>query len=239
MINIRVYKNPEEVTEKYAEYFKDAAVRNIAKSGRFTVVLSGGSSPKKVFEVLVSKYQNAIDWTKVFFIFGDERYVPTTDPESNALMAQKSLFEPLNIAENQIFKLDTTLQPNEAAKAYNRDINQFFNNQPAVFDLVMLGLGDDAHTASLFPNTTALNINFPTITEVFLPQKNVYRLTMSAPMINQAKEIAFLVYGEGKSEAVKWVFEADENTAKYPAQLITRKAQWFLDESAAAQLKTS
>lgn len=239
MSNIRVYKNPEEVTEKYAEFFKDEALRHITQSGRFTAVLSGGSSPKKVFEVLASKYQHTIDWTKVYFFFGDERYVPTTDSESNALMAQKSLFEPLNIPENQIFKMNTTLQPNEAAQAYNQDIKQFFNNQPAVFDLVMLGLGDDAHTASLFPGTTALNVDSPTITEVFLPQKSVYRLTMSAPMINQAKEIAFLVYGEGKAAAVKWVFASEESTDKYPAQLIIRTAQWFIDEAAAAQLKTS
>lgn len=239
MSNIRVYKNPEEVTEKYAEFFKDEALRHITQSGRFTVVLSGGSSPKKVFEVLASKYQHTLDWTKVYFFFGDERYVPTTDPESNALMAQKSLFEPLNIPESQVFKMNTILQPNEAAQAYNQDINQFFNNQPAVFDLVMLGLGDDAHTASLFPSTTALDVSFPTVTEVFVTEKDVYRLTMSAPMINQAKEVAFLVYGESKAAAVKWVFTSEENTAKYPAQLITQTAQWFIDEAAAAQLKTS
>lgn len=239
MRNTHIYKTAQEVIERYAEFFIKEAVKNIAKSNRFTAVLSGGSSPKKVFEVLASTHKEAIDWTKVFFFFGDERYVPSDDPDSNALMAQKALFEPLHIAESQIFRVNTTLEPREAAKEYYQDINKFFDNQPPVFDLIMLGLGDDAHTASLFPKTTALDVPSPTVTEVFVKDKDVYRITMSAPLINQAKEIAFLIYGESKADAVHWVFEGEENTDEYPAQLITRKARWFMDKAAAAQVKTS
>ncbi|MFT7001337.1 MAG: 6-phosphogluconolactonase, partial [Spirosomataceae bacterium] len=194
---------------------------------------SGGNSPKSVFELLAKEYTHAIDWTSVYFFFGDERYVLSNDPDSNALMAKEALFNPLNIQENQVFTVDTTLEVKMAAADYNKKIVQFFDGQKIAFDLVMLGLGDDAHTASLFPGTEVLNEEMSGVSHVYISEKDVFRITMTAQMINDANNIAFLVFGKNKAEAVQHVMEGEQKTSHYPAQLIDKKAEWFMDEAAA------
>lgn len=239
-MKLDIFKSPQEVLERTAEYFLAIAAKSIAAEGKFSVALSGGSSPKKLYEILASKYSNKIDWSKVSFFFGDERYVPKTDPDSNYLMAKKALFDPLNISQSQIFPVDTVLQPDQAAKKYLEVISKFFNNAKIQFDLVLLGLGDNSHTASLFPNTSVLLDEVPSVKEVFLQDQKVYRITMTAPLINNAYNIAFLVYGEGKAEAVYHVIEDKVDINNFPAQLIKPdkgELLWFLDEPAAAKLK--
>jgi 6-phosphogluconolactonase len=240
-MELNIFNNESEVLDALAAHFVKLAKEAIAAQGKFSVALSGGSSPKKLYELLAStSYADDVEWEKVYFFFGDERNVPQTDPESNYLMAKKALFDPLGINPDQIFPVDTTLSPKEAAEKYEEDIVQFFDEEELSFDLVLLGLGDNSHTASLFPFTPVLHDRIPGVKEVFLEDKQVYRITLNAPLINEAKHIAFLVYGEGKAIAVHHVLEDDEDIEDFPAQLIdpiVGEMQWFLDEAAASMLK--
>lgn len=238
-MKLNTYKTENEVLEKLAEYFATVAQQAITTKGMFSVALSGGSSPKKLYELLASEYAKKIDWRKVYFFFGDERYVPHSDPNSNYLMAKTALFDPLRISESQIFPVDTSVEPRVAAQKYAEIIQQFFKGEEARFDLVLLGLGDNSHTASLFPYTAVLNDKEPSVKEVFLEDQKMYRITINAPLINNAHHIAFLVYGEGKAEAVHHVIEDKTDINNYPAQLIKPvggEVQWFLDNAAASNL---
>ena len=238
-MKIHVFKTVQELLMAVADYFVTVAQSSISSRGEFNVVLSGGSSPKRLYEMLASSdLKHQVEWDKVHFFFGDERYVPANDPENNALMVKKALFDPLNISLSNIFAVDTSLSPEEAAKKYALTINDHFRNQKIRFDLILLGLGDNSHTASLFPYTSVLSNKSASVKAVSL--ENVYRITMTAPLINQARNIAFLVYGEAKAESVHHVLENELNEKKYPAQLIQPgdgELRWYLDEAAASCLK--
>lgn len=224
-----------------ANYFVETAASSIASHGQFSVALSGGSSPKKLYVLLASPlFKDKVEWNKVHFFFGDERYVPQTDPQSNYLMAKKALLEPLDLSYKQIFPVDTSLSPEEAAKKYTTDIHHYFAGTDVCFDLILLGLGDNSHTASLFPHTPVLHDKTVAVKEVFLEDQQVFRITMTAQLINQAHHIAFLVYGQGKAIAVHHVIEDKKDIENYPAQLIKPQngdLQWFLDRGAASDLK--
>lgn len=239
-MKLNIFKNSDDAIQAIAAYFIQLAQKAIAENGQFNVSLSGGSSPKKLYELLASAaHKEEIDWTKVYFFFGDERYVAHDHPDSNYLMSYNALFAPLNINENQIFKVDTSVDPASAALNYQKCICKHFKDEPE-FDLVLLGLGDDAHTASLFPHTPLLWIEEELVKEVYLEDKAVYRISMTAPLINKAKNIAFLTFGEGKANAIKSVLESDKDIKNYPAQLINPSngdLQWFIDEAAAAKLE--
>jgi 6-phosphogluconolactonase len=240
-MKINVFKTEDEVLEGLANYFVDTAAESISNHGQFSVALSGGNSPKKLYEMLASrKFKGRVEWGKVHFFFGDERYVPHTDPQSNYLMAKKAILEPLDLSYRQIFPVNTSVSPEEAAARYTNDINLYFAGFDARFDLVLLGLGDNSHTASLFPHTPVLHEKTASVKEVFLEDQQVFRITMTAPLINQAHHIAYLVYGESKAEAVHHVIDDERNIENYPAQLIKPMdgdVQWFLDKSAAALLE--
>jgi 6-phosphogluconolactonase len=238
-VKLNIAATETEVLAQLAEYFVATGKAAIAEHGRFSVSLSGGSSPKKLYELLATTYKDALAWSQVDFFFGDERNVPQTDKDSNYLMAKKALFEPLDIPHSHIYAVDTSYSPEAAAKAYTSAIQDYFKSKPMVFDLVLLGLGDNSHTASLFPYTPILHDTSASVKEVFLEDQQVFRISMTARLINQAKHIAFLVYGEGKALAVHHVLEDERDIENYPAQLIKTDGdvQWFLDEPAAGALK--
>lgn len=238
-VNLNIAATEAEVLKNLATYFVATGKEAIVQHGRFSVSLSGGSSPKKLYELLATDYKDQLPWSKVDFFFGDERNVPQTDKDSNYLMAKKALFDPLEIAPSNVHPVDTSYSPEAAAKAYTGAIREYFKGAPMVFDLVLLGLGDNSHTASLFPYTPVLHEQSASVKEVFLADQQVYRISMTAPLINQAKHIAFLVYGEGKAIAVHHVLEDERDIENYPAQLITTEGdvQWFLDEAAASKLE--
>lgn len=232
-MKLHVFGNEEDTIAAYAGYIVEQAHSFIKKNGRFTLALSGGHSPKRVYELLASTdYRNEVKWDLVYFFFGDERYVPFDDPRNNALMLQHALFGPLGIPESQIFRVDTSLPPAKAAEDYWVKIRRFFSVEPIRFDLVLLGLGDNAHTASLFPHTDVLREKVPGVNAVFLEEENAFRISMTAPLINQAAQIAFLVFGDNKADAVRQVLREPLDVEKFPAQLI-RADHWFLDKKAA------
>ena len=157
-MKINVFKTVQELLVAMADYFVSTAKSSISSRKEFNVALSGGSSPKKLYEILASSdFKHQVEWDKVNFFFGDERYVPADDPDNNALMVKKALFDPLNISPLNIFTINTSLSPEEAAKKYTLTIANHFKDQKIRFDLILLGLGDNSHTASLFPYTSVLS----------------------------------------------------------------------------------
>lgn len=235
---VSVFPSVEKVLYALADFIVKKANEAIGRQNEFTIALSGGSSPKKLYELLASSaYKDKIDWAEVYFFFGDERNVPQNDPESNSLMAEKALFIPLKIPATNIFKVDTSLSPEAAANAYFENIKAHFASKPIQFDLILLGLGDDAHTASLFPHTEVLTAKDPGVKAVFLNDLQVYRITFTAPLINQATCVAFLIFGKGKAEAIKHAFDTKHDVNNYPVQLIHPESgslYWFMDEAAAS-----
>lgn len=240
-MNLLIYKTQDELLADLAAYIIKIANKAIDEHDRFDFVLTGGNSPKALYEMLATTYKDKIDWTKVFFFFGDERNVMPTHESYNGLMAKKAILDPLNIPTEQIFYVDTTLAPEKAAIEYHKAIVKHFNGGDLAFDLILLGMGDDAHTASLFPGTSILKNDNVEIDSVYVEKLSTYRISFTAPLINKAKNIAFLVFGENKAQAVKHVIESDKkNTTLYPTQLIQPidgGVTWFLDEAAASLLE--
>ncbi len=240
-MELHVYPSAAEAITGLADFFVQTANAVIRANGKCNLVLSGGQSPKKLYELLSSpEYKTQVDWSQIYFFFGDERYVPFTDKDNNGLMAKQTLFDPLQINSDKIFYINTASRPEEAAVDYANRILQHFDKKPVQFDLVLLGLGDNAHTASLFPHTAVLYEMKALVSAVFLEDLKSYRITMTAPLINEAHNIAFLVYGEGKAAAVFHVLNGEKNSDNYPAQLIEAEqgmVHWFLDEQAAQQIR--
>ncbi len=240
-MDLQIYEHVNDLITALAEKIVAAAKEAIAERGQFNFVLSGGSSPRKLYELLASEgFKSKLDWSKTFFFFGDERFVPEGDARRNSVMAKESLFDLLKTSPPHIFKIDTSGTPEEAAWNYTDAIGRHFKNEPVKFDFILLGLGDNAHTASLFPFTDVLEATDATVESVFVEEVDMYRITMTAPLINQARHIAFLVFGKDKAEAVYNVLEDTTGSAnQFPARLIHSdrgKVQWFLDTAAASRL---
>jgi 6-phosphogluconolactonase len=239
-MELHVYPSAEEVVNALADFFVETVNKAIDANGECNVVLSGGNSPKKLYQLLASSYKEKVNWQKIWFFFGDERYVPFTDKDNNEQMAKKTLFDPLNIDESRIFYINTALQPEAAAADYAKKIIGHFGQNPIQFDLILLGLGDNAHTASLFPHTKVLYEMKALMSAVFVEELNTHRITMTAPLINESHDIVFLVYGASKAAAVQQVLKGEKDIDNYPAQLIEAEegtVHWFLDEAAAMQVK--
>lgn len=237
---IKIFPNFEELTEFAAEKFIELAKAAIRERGRFTVALSGGSTPKALYELLASdKFKDSIYWKNVYFFFGDERNVLPDEDESNFLMANESLFLPLNVSSDRIYRWHTEIEPPENIAAdYAEHTEGFFGGFPR-FDLILLGMGDDGHTASLFPHTEALQETEKIACANYVEKLNTTRLTLTFPAINCAADIMFLVKGADKKAALKSVLEGDFQPEKFPAQRVkpeNGEILWLIDETAAADL---
>jgi 6-phosphogluconolactonase len=237
---LHIYKTADETIKELADYFIQTVNAAMKQKDSCAVVLSGGNSPKKLYELLITPdYSQQIDWDKIYFFFGDERYVPFSSPENNGNMVKKALFEPLMIPDANIFYINTAVPPEGSAKKYAQRILSYFKNDPVRFDLILLGLGDNAHTASLFPHTPVLKEKKALVSAVYIADLSSYRITMTAALINEAHAIAFLVYGDGKAKALHNVLEGKKDFETYPAQLISPEdgvLHWFVDEEAAKNL---
>ncbi|RZL48832.1 MAG: 6-phosphogluconolactonase [Pedobacter sp.] len=239
-MNLLIYKTLEELNQDLADFVIKIAEMSIEENDRFNFVLTGGSSPKALYHFLATECEHRIDWEKVYFFFGDERNVPANDENYNGLMAKKTILDPLNIKEDHIFYVDTTLAPEKAAEAYKKAIDEHFKGEEIVFDLILLGMGDDAHTASIFPNTDLVGNKTATVASVYVEKLNTHRISFTAPLINQAVHVAFLVFGENKAAALKHVIgDEEKDYSTYPSQLIDPidgKLTWFTDEKATSLL---
>ena len=252
MKTIKTFPDAEQLNRFAAEKFFEIADASIHSSGNFTVALSGGSTPKSLYQLLSSEeYKNKIDWSKVFFFFGDERNVLPDNSESNFLMAHENLFTPLKISDENIFRWQTEIKNAEITAAkYESAIRNFFvdrkNSTDSAndadfprFDLILLGMGDDGHTASLFPFTEALNETKKITAANPVEKLGTTRLTLTFPIINNARNAIFLVKGADKAETLREVLMGEFQPDKFPAQTVKLTGGelfWLIDNQAAALL---
>lgn len=237
----QVFNNPEEVATAAADRFVQAATEAITSRGRFDVALSGGTTPKRVYQLLASNaYRDRIDWTRVHIFFGDERCVPLDDRESNYRMAREALLSHVPIPSENVSPMQGEGDPNLNAQKYEQELRRSFNNvEWPTFDLVLLGLGEDAHTASLFPGTNALHEDKSWVVANWVEKLNTWRITLTAPAINHAARILFLVTGRGKAKPLSTVISGPVDTEEFPAQLIkptNGSLEWLIDQAAAELL---
>jgi 6-phosphogluconolactonase len=242
-IMIKIFKDQEELSIAAAKLFVQIANEAIKERGTFTVALTGGSSPASLYKLLAQQpYSEQIDWHKAHIFWGDERWVPLSDDKSNAKMAYETLLNHVPVPKEQIYPMWVKdLPPLEFAQEYEEVLRQILGSTPS-FDLILLGMGEDGHTASLFPGTKVLQEKSKWVEAYYLDAQEMHRITLTAPTINQARNIVVMVYGSNKANALQQVLEGSQDTTKYPAQLINPlngTAFWFVDEAAASRLTHS
>lgn len=239
-LNINIFPTPGALSETAARHIIELAKHYIQINGRFTIALSGGSTPERLFKLLSqSPYIEQMPWQNTYFFWGDERCVPLDDERNNAYQAITLLFSKINIPAANLFRIPTNLPPAQAAEQYEQTIKDFFGNSRPRFDLTLLGMGDDGHTASLFPGTEILHETKHLVRDIYIDKISMHRITMTAPFINQSHHIIFLVTGSGKADTLKTVLQGDFQPELYPAQLIQSEdgtLLWMVDEAAAALL---
>lgn len=228
------------VVQRALEQLLTVATAAIAQRGRFTLALAGGSTPKPLYQAIA---QQALPWDAVHVFWGDERYVPPTHPDSNEGMARHAWLDQVPIPAANIHPMPTDeADPAIAAQRYETHLHQFFGTTPGqvpALDVILLGMGDDGHTASLFPQTPALAVRDRLVTVGH--KEGQPRLTLTVPCLNQARHIIFLVAGEKKQTALQHVFAAEDDANTYPARLIHPQGSliWILDEAAGRSLNPS
>ena len=235
---IDVLPNKSALIKRSKEIVLERLHKALESRDKFTLALSGGSTPKPLYEALS---QEALPWSKIHVFWGDERYVAATDKDSNQLMARQAWLDRVDIPASNIHPIKTEAKnPQQDAQQHERELHEFFQTQPGefpTFDLILLGMGDDGHTASLFPHTEALSVQDRLVT---VGNKDGQpRITFTAPLINQARCALFIIAGENKRPALKEIFADDTDTMQYPARLIKPKEEllWLLDRSAGEKLQ--
>jgi 6-phosphogluconolactonase len=244
-VEIRPLTTPQELFAAAAEEVVRAANDAVAERGRFTIALSGGSTPKNLFNLLATNARTVLPWDRMFFFFGDERHVPPTDPESNYRMADESLLSKVPVPPGNVFRIAAE-NPDAAAAAaaYEKTLEKFFALQPGqfpVFDLILLGMGPDGHTASLFPGTAGLQEKSRLVIANWVEKFKTSRITLTLPVLNAARCVTFLVSGTDKAPALHAVLDSDAPGEQYPSKLVRPtdgKLIWLVDRAAASELST-
>ncbi len=238
---VRIFASAEHLFRAAAENFCRIGSQAIRDRGRFTVALSGGSTPRGFHQDIVRDFSLQVPWQDVFFFWSDERHVPPTDPESNYRMANETLLSKLPISPDHIFRIPAEMpDAGEAAQAYEQTLSNFFRPAPNSFprfDLILLGMGPDGHTASLFPGTTALEEKKHWVVANWVEKFSTFRITFTYPVLNSAANVVFLVSGADKATMVGRVLK--DAAANLPCQGVRPtegELNWFLDQAAAAKL---
>ena len=241
---IHRFSDTQELTRAAAGLFLEVGRQAITQRNRFLVALSGGSTPKTLYSILASEdHAQQLDWSKVHFLFGDERSVPPAHPDSNFAMANAMLFSPLHIPSTQIHRIRGEDPPEAAAAHYETTLRHLTAAVPGQWpqlDLVLLGMGDDGHTASLFPGTASLTEGTRWVVPGTSPQGTRARVTLTLGVINHASVVLFLIAGRNKAAVVRRVLEQRPgDPGPYPAALVrpeTGRLLWYLDHAAASEL---
>ncbi len=237
----RVSVTLEQLFRAVAEDSLALAQQAVAERGRFSISLAGGSTPAALYALWARDYRERMPWDRTFVFFGDERYVPADDAASNYHMARETLLDHVAIPPGQIFPMRTDYaKPEDAARAYEQTLRGFFASQPPVLDLLLLGLGQEGHTASLFPDSPVLQEKERWVAAPVVPPRPSQRLTLTLPILNQVRAAFFLVVGAAKREIVRAIRnEADSGsestTSQYPAARIrprSGRVVWYLDQAA-------
>ena len=225
------YNSYESLSNAAAHFFTVACQRSIAAHDKFTVALSGGNTPKRLYGLLATpEFGNNINWKKVFIFFSDERYVPHNDAESNFNMAAKALLDHISIPKKNIFAIPVSSTPAKDSLAYEAAVKGITGDKKFAFDLILLGMGADGHTASLFPGNEILNEKKRLVKEVFVQEKNMFRISFTLPLINQAKQILLLVSGEEKKQVLKKIVAKRSIARPFPVQLLKGDITWMITD---------
>lgn len=238
---VQVFDDTSELSQAAARLFVKTAQEAVERSGCFTVALTGGSSPVELYTLLTQlPYREQVPWQQTYLFWGDERWVPLTDERSNARMAFETLLDKVPLPTGQIYPmLSGNQESGDFAIQYEELLKKHFDGLPPRFDLILLGMGDDGHTASLFPGTGVLHERSRWVWAYYLESQSMYRITLTAPLINQARTICFMTFGSNKAKALYEVLEGERNPEQYPSQLIQLEegeVLWLVDKSAAALL---
>ncbi len=246
-MQLHIHPTPQQAGNAAAKLVAQLSAQAVSERGQFTLAISGGSLPKLISPALAAEpLKSHIDWSKWHLFFADERCVPLDHPDSNYRLAREHLFEHVSIPAQQIYPIDAALSPAAAATAYEDTLRQIFPveaGQFPQFDVILLGMGPDGHTASLFPNHPLLNEQDRWVAAIFnSPKPPPERITLTLPVLNNARQVAFIVAGAGKAELLPQVLGQIDSTTPLPAQLVQPahprgQLHWFVDESAAATAK--
>lgn len=236
--DIRKFPDLESLSRAAAEAIFETACEAVSMKGCFSLALAGGNTPRITYRILADEYSDKIPWSSTHLFWGDERYVPKNHPDSNYTMAYQTLISKLPIPAQNIHPIPTEMEnPGKVAVSYEKLLRGFFQNTKAdsVFDLILLGMGDDGHTASLFPGDPVLEEKEKWVNAVFAPPiyKTCQRITFTLPLINSAENVFFLVSGAKKKGVLKSIIEeSDVAIKKYPAAMIRPKCKkiWFVDK---------
>ena len=240
-MNLIIKKDSDELSRDFAVWITDYIEKKLQQQSRFTIVLAGGSTPKKLYRLLAAdKFKKKIDWSKLHFFWGDERYVPFTDEKNNAKMAFNNLLSHVPIVKENIHIIRTDIDPEISVAEYEKLLHQYFPGNDKTFDLVLLGMGDNAHTLSLFPGYELVNEKRKWVKSFYLKEQKMVRITLTAPVVNAAGCVVFLVSGSDKAVAVQHVLAGEHDPGLYPSQIIqpyNGELYWWIDEAAAAGLE--
>lgn len=230
-----------DLSRRVAEEFVGLAKDKASRAGRFTVALAGGSTPKGLYSLLATpESHRRIDWRQVYLFWGDERCVPPDHAESNYRMANESLISRVPIPEGNVYRMNGKQDPKASASRYEATLKRAFQlseKEIPRFDLVLLGMGEDGHTASLFPDSEALEETRRLVAAVYVEKLKSHRLTLTFPILNHAANVFFLVAGGSKAKILREVLLGQDGTEKYPAQRIkpnNGRVLWFVDQPAAS-----
>lgn len=244
-VTYRVSPTPDALAVAAAEFFTSTVAAAVKARGAARVAVSGGTTPKAMFALLADRaapYFAQIPWDRLLIFWVDERCVPPTDTDSNYRMTDEALFSHVPLLAAQIYRMEGELDPEVAAARYEAAIRTAFRLEGAetpTFDLILLGLGEDGHTASIFPHTAAINELGRIVVANHVPQKDTWRITLTWPVIQQGREVAFLVEGAGKARSIYDVFLGSYDPEMRPAQLIrpaSGRLTLLLDAAAASEL---
>lgn len=241
MIKIETFHTPGLLFKAAADHILRLYEKSVAEKGSFIIALSGGNTPKKLYELLAqAPYVKKINWKNIYIFWSDERCLPFSDKENNSHMASIALLDNVPLPKENIFPVPVNFEPAKAAARYEQMIKTFFKEKEPRFDLILLGLGEDGHTASLFPGTEILGEKKAMVKEVYLGEKKISRVSFTIPLINNARHVLFLVTGKEKASIVAKLFSKPVKKNILPAGLIKPikgDLFWFLDKSAASLLK--
>jgi len=233
-----IWENAEALSIATAHFFVERCNKSITDTGRFSVSLSGGSTPKRLYQLLATPaFSRNIDWKKVLLLWGDERFVPHTHEDSNYRMVKEALLDHVKIPRKNVLAMPVKAEAKDCAIQYEKILEGALGKKMQI-DLTLLGMGDDGHTSSLFPGTDVLTETKRYIKEVWVESKQTYRLSSTYRLINNSKEIMFLVAGAAKAPVIKHIFSKNAKI-KYPVQNVSLKKGdiiWMLDEAAVGSL---
>jgi 6-phosphogluconolactonase len=245
-MEVRRLTTPQDLFQAAADEVIRAATDAVARRGRFTIALSGGSTPKNLYTLIAANASSSLPWDRMFFFWGDERHVPPGDPESNYRMAEETFLSKVPIPPANIFPIHAqNPEASAAAEDYEQTLRKFFALAPGEyphFDLILLGMGPDGHTASLFPETAALEEKSRLVVANWVEKLKTNRITFTLPVLNAARCVAFLVSGTEKAAVLHEVLEGNAPAEKYPSKLVQPsegKLIWFVDRAAASELSTA